>query len=94
MKKVESVLDGSLGWRKTRPLATFPQILFGPLSLILAKKFTMKGEEEGTGSSHPHVETLFKRLIRSYLTIRSKIKGEKNEKKPHYIFHLLALYGH
>ncbi len=28
MKKVESVLDGSLGWGKTRTFATFPQILF------------------------------------------------------------------
>ncbi len=46
MKKVESVLDGSPGGGKTRPLATFPQILFGLFSLILPKIFTIKGERE------------------------------------------------
>jgi hypothetical protein len=47
MKKVESVLNGLLGCKKTRPLATFPQIFFGLLSLILPKKFTMKRGEDG-----------------------------------------------
>jgi len=42
MKKVESVLDGSPGWGKTRTLATFPQILFCLLSLMPPNKFTMK----------------------------------------------------
>ncbi len=77
MKKVESVLNGFLGWGKTRPLATFPQIRFGLLSLIMPKIFTIMGGEGGAIASHPHVEALFKRLIRSYLTLQSKIKGEK-----------------
>jgi hypothetical protein len=93
MNKVESVLNGFLGLGKTRALATFPQIFFGLLSLILPKTFTIKGMG-GESASHPHVETVFKRLIRSYLTLQSKIKGEKNEKKSHYNFHLLALYCH
>ncbi len=42
MKKLESVLNGFLGWGKTRTLAIFPQILFCLLSLILPKTFTIK----------------------------------------------------
>jgi hypothetical protein len=34
MKKVEIVLNGSLGWGKARTLNAFPQILFCLLSLI------------------------------------------------------------
>jgi hypothetical protein len=37
MKKVESVLDGFLGWGKTRTLTLFPHILFGLLFLVLPK---------------------------------------------------------
>ncbi len=77
MKKVESVLDGSLGWGKTRTLATFPQILFCLLSLILPKIFTIQGGEGGASASHPRVEALPKRLIRSYLTLHKKEKGGK-----------------
>ena len=69
MKKVESVLNSPMGCGKTRSLATFPQILFGLLSLILLKIFIMKEGEGGTSASHPHVEALFKRLIRNYLTL-------------------------
>ena len=69
MKKVESVLDGFLGWRKTRTLTTFPQILFCLLSLILPKIFTIQEGEGGADASHPHVEALSRRLIRSYLTL-------------------------
>lgn len=79
MKKVESVLNGSLGFGKTRPHATFPQILFSLLSLILTKIFTMKGGEGGASASHPPVEALLKRFIRSYLTLHLIYKGEKNE---------------
>jgi hypothetical protein len=78
MKKVESVLNGSLGWGKTRTLATFPQILFCLLSLILPKIFTIKGGEGGASASHPRVETLFKRLVHLNLTIRNLIIGEKH----------------
>ncbi|MFC2146141.1 hypothetical protein ACFLRT_02140 [Acidobacteriota bacterium] len=42
MKKVESVLNGFLGWGKARSLNTFPQILFGLLSLILPKIFIIQ----------------------------------------------------
>lgn len=44
MKKIENVLNGFLGCGKNRPLSTFPQIFF-LFSLILSKKFTMKGGE-------------------------------------------------
>jgi hypothetical protein len=63
MKKVESVLYGSLGWVKTRALATFPQIRFALLSLILPKIFTIKVGEGGASASHPPVEALFKRSV-------------------------------
>ena len=79
MKKVESVLNGSLGWGKTRTLATFPHILFCLLSLILPKIFTIQGGEGGAGASHPHVEALSRRLIRSYLTLLSNKTGGRNE---------------
>ena len=69
MKKVESVLNGSLGWGKSRTLATFPHIHFCLLYLILPKIFTMKGGEGGAGASHPNVEAFYKRFIRSYLTL-------------------------
>jgi hypothetical protein len=69
MKKVESVLNGSLGWGKTRTLATFPQILFCLRSLILPKIFTIQGGEGGASASHPRVETLFKRLVNLNLTL-------------------------
>jgi hypothetical protein len=69
MKKVESVLNGSLGWGKTRSLATLPQILFGLLSLILPKIFTIKKGGGGASASHPHVEALFKRSVSSNLTL-------------------------
>jgi hypothetical protein len=75
MKKIESVLNGSLGCGKTRSLATFPQILFGLLYLILPKIFTMKRGEGGASASHPSVEALFKRLIRNYLTLHGSLKG-------------------
>jgi hypothetical protein len=94
MKKVESVLNGFLGWGKTRFLATFQQIHFCLLSLILPKIFTMKGMEGGANASHFPVEALFKRLVSINLTLPNKLKGEKNEKKPHYNFHLLAFCGH
>jgi hypothetical protein len=69
MKKVESVLDGSLGWGKTRSLATSPQILFCLLSLILPKIVIIQRGEGGVSASHPRVEVLPRRLIRSYLTL-------------------------
>jgi hypothetical protein len=69
MKKVEIVLNGSLGWGKTRTLATFPQILFCLHSLILPKIFTIHGGEGGASASHPRVETLFKRLVHLNLTL-------------------------
>jgi hypothetical protein len=69
MKKVEIVLNGSLGWGKTRTLATFPQILFCLHSLILPKIFTIQGGEGGASASHPRVETLFKRLVHLNLTL-------------------------
>lgn len=69
MKKVESVLNGLQGFAKTKPLATFPQIFFGLPSLILPKKFTMKGGEGVASASHSCVEALFKCLIRKYLTL-------------------------
>jgi hypothetical protein len=71
MKKVESVLDGSLGWGKNRTLATFPQILFCPLSFIMPKIFTIQGGEGNASASHPPVEALSNRFIRNYLTIPS-----------------------
>lgn len=63
MKKVESIFNGSLGWGKTRPFDTLPKILFGLLSIILPKIFTIKGVEEDAGASHPNVEALFKRKL-------------------------------
>jgi hypothetical protein len=72
MKKVESVLDDSLGWGKARTLATSPQILFFLLSLILHKIFTIQGGDGGASASHPHVEALLKRLNRCYLTLPFK----------------------
>jgi hypothetical protein len=77
MKKVESVLDGSLKWGKTRTLATFPQIHFCLLSLILPKIFTIQGGEGGASASHPYVEAFPKRFIRSYLTIHENSIGGK-----------------
>jgi hypothetical protein len=71
MKKVESVLDGSLGWGKARTLATFPQTLFYLHSLIPPKIFTIKGGEGGASASHPHVEALSRRLFRCYLTLHA-----------------------
>jgi hypothetical protein len=81
MKKVESVLDGSLGRGKTRTLATFPQVLFCLLSLILPKIFTIQGGEGGASASHPHVEALSRRLIRNYLTLQITIKGGMMNRK-------------
>jgi hypothetical protein len=55
MKKAESVLNGYMGWGKPRYVAAFPQIFFGLRSLILSKKFTMKGEgENGCGPEEPN----------------------------------------
>ncbi len=51
MKKIESVFNGSLGWRKTRSLTTFPHMFFGLISLILLKKFTIKVGGEAQASS-------------------------------------------
>jgi hypothetical protein len=53
MKKLESVVNGFLGCGKTRPIATFPQILPGLLSFILPKIFTMKGERDGRRKRPP-----------------------------------------
>ncbi len=53
MKKVESVLNGSLGWGKTRIPGTFPQILFGILYLILPEIFTMKWGREAQAPPIP-----------------------------------------
>jgi hypothetical protein len=75
MKKVESILDGSLGWGKTRTLATFPQILFCLLSLILPKIVIIQRGEGGASASHPRVETLSKRLVHLNLTIHIYYKG-------------------
>ena len=69
MKKVESVFNGFLGWGKTRYLNTFPQILFGLLSIILPKIFIIQRGEGGASASHPHVETLSKRLVHLNLTL-------------------------
>ncbi len=69
MKKVKSVLNGFLGCEKTRSITTFQQIRFAVLSLILPKIFTIEGGEGGASASHPHVEALSTRLIRSYLTL-------------------------
>jgi hypothetical protein len=43
MKKLESVLRGLPGRGITSPFTAFPQFLFGLRSLILPKKFTMRG---------------------------------------------------
>jgi hypothetical protein len=83
MKKVESVLDGSSGWGKTRTLATFPQILFCLPSLVLPKIFTVQGGEGVASASHPHVEAISRRLIRSYLTLQKKLVGGEDESKKH-----------
>jgi hypothetical protein len=79
MKKVESVLDGSLGWGKARTHATFPQILFCLLSLILPKIFIIQRGEGGASASHPRVETLSKRLVHLNLTLPKVKKGDENE---------------
>ena len=76
MKKVESVLNGSLGWGKARALNTFPQILFGLLSLILPKIFIIQRGEGGASASHPRVETLSKRLVHLNLTLLVFVRGE------------------
>ena len=68
MKKVESVLNGFLGWGKARSLNTFPQILFGLRSLILPKIFIIQRGEGGANASHPRVKRLFKRLVHLNLT--------------------------
>jgi len=69
MKKVEPILNGALGFGKTRFLAACQQILFGLLSLILPKIFTTKEGEGGVNASNPHVEALFKRPISTNLTL-------------------------
>ena len=69
MKKVESVLNCSLGWGKARYFNTFPQVIFGLLSLILPKIFIIQRGEGGASASHPRVETLFKRLVHLNLTL-------------------------
>jgi hypothetical protein len=79
MKKVESVLDGSLGWGKARTLARFPQILFCLLSLILPKIFIIQSGEGGASPSHPHVEALSKRLVHLNLTLPIDEIRRKNE---------------
>ena len=95
MKKVESVFNGSLEWGKAISLNTFPQILFGLLSLMLPKIFTVQEGEGGASAlPHHHIDALSKLLIRCYLTLPNKSKGEKNEKKPHFNFHLLAFCDH
>ena len=76
MKKVESILDGSLGWGKTRTFAAFAQILFGLLSLILPKIFIIQRGEGGASASHPRVETLSKRLVHLNLTLLVFVRGE------------------
>ena len=53
MKKVESVLNDSPGCVKTSTPATFPQILFALLSLILPEKFKMKGGKENAEHTAP-----------------------------------------
>jgi hypothetical protein len=53
MKKLESVLNGFLGCGKTRSITTFPQTFNGLLSLILPKKFTMKGGREAKSPPIP-----------------------------------------
>jgi hypothetical protein len=75
MEKVESVLDGSQGLGKTRILATFPETLFRLLSLILPKIFIIQRGEEGASASHRHIEALYKRLLRCYLTLLYKKLG-------------------
>ena len=79
MKKVESVLNDSLGWGKVRPVDAFPQIIFCLLYLILPKIFIIQREEGGASASHPRVETLFKRLVHLNLTLPYHEIGGKNE---------------
>jgi hypothetical protein len=55
MNKVESVLNGFLGWGKTRTLATFPQILLDMFSLIQPKRFTITGWEGPACAKFPQV---------------------------------------
>jgi hypothetical protein len=74
MEKVECVFNGSLGWGKARSLNTFPQILFGLLSLILPKIFIIQ-RGEGASASHRHIEALSRRLFRCYLTLLYKKLG-------------------
>jgi hypothetical protein len=91
MKKVESVLDGSPGWGKARTFATFIQIHFCLLSFILPKVFTIQGEGRDASAFHPHVESLFKRLIHLNLTLPSICHGGEMIKKPIYVMMLLTL---
>ena len=75
MKKVESVFNGFLGWGKPRSLNTFPQTLFGLLSLILPKIFIIQRGEGGASASHPRVDALFKRLVNLNLALQYKKLG-------------------
>ena len=69
MKKVESVLNGSLGCVKTIARATFPQSFLGLLSLSLPKKFHMKGGKENAESAKPSQEFILKHIAIKLLAL-------------------------
>jgi hypothetical protein len=75
MKKVESVLNGSLRVGKSRVFDTFPHIHFCLLSLILPKIFTIQRGEGNINARHPLVNALCKPLHSLNLTLPQTILG-------------------
>jgi hypothetical protein len=79
MKKVENVQNGLPGCVKTRPLANFPQIIFGLFSLMPPNKFTMKEGEECIISPKLNRKHALSCNINSDLTLHKIKIGGKNE---------------
>jgi hypothetical protein len=64
MNKVESVLNGLLGWGKTRTIATFPQIFLDLFSLMRSKRFPITGWESPEFAKSPQ------KLVPNHIAIK------------------------
>jgi hypothetical protein len=62
MKKVERVLNGSLGLKKIKSSIKLSQIHFCLLSLLFTKMFTIQGGEGNATDLHLRVKTFHKSL--------------------------------
>jgi hypothetical protein len=77
MKKVERVLNGSLGLKKSKAFTKLSQIHFCLLSLIFTKMFTIQGGEGNATDLHLRVKTFHKSLHSLFDII--KTNGGENE---------------